>query len=214
MAEPMKTNCPNCQQSLQMPEEVVGRTVRCPFCKHQFTAEAAAPASAASAAAAAAGPDPFGVQAAPPQRPFSSGLPQVTPKMVADLASTRPWVLFLSILGFILCGLLVLVGIVLIGVGVAAPRSGPFGFLGCVYIPMSLLYLFPSYFLLKYSGGIRAFLATRSAPQMEQALQSQKSFWKFMGILMLVVICFYILAIVIGVVAGMGGVAMSRSMRW
>ena len=79
---------------------------------------------------------------------------------------------------------------------------------------MSLLYLFPSYFLLKYSGGIRAFLATRSAPQMEQALQSQKSFWKFMGILMLVVICFYILAIVIGVVAGMGGVAMSRSMRW
>jgi hypothetical protein len=216
MAEPMKTNCPNCQQSLQMPEEVVGRTVRCPFCKHQFTAAAAAPASAASAAAAAAGPDPFGVQAAPPQRPFSSGLPQVTPKMVADLASTRPWVLFLSILGFILCGLLVLGGIVLIGVGVAAPRSGPiafFGFLGCIYILMALLYLFPSYFLLKYSGGIRAFLATRSAPQMEQALQSQKSFWKFVGILMIVVIGIYILIFVIAAVIGVGGSAMSRSMR-
>ena len=201
MAESMKTNCPNCQQSLQLPEEVVGRTVRCPSCQHQFTAAAAVP------------PNLLGAGVAPP-RPFSSGLPQVTPKMVADLASTRPWVLFLSILGFIVCGLMALAGIAMIGLAAAAPRGGPpMAFLGLIYIPLALLYLCPAYFLLKYSGGIRGFLATRSASQMEQALQSQKSFWKFVGILMLVMICFYILAIVIGVVIGIGGATMFRSMR-
>lgn len=210
MAEPMKTNCPRCHQSLSLPEELVGRTVSCPFCKQSFTAAASAPSESPGAAAPPSMP---GAGAPHPHHPYT-GLPQVTAKMVADLASTRPWVLFLSILGFILCGLLVLIGLIMVGVGVTVPKSGPFGFVGCIYIPMALLYLFPSYFLLKYSGGIRAFLATRSAPQMEQALQSQKSFWKFVGILMLVVICFYILAIVIGVLAGMSGAAMSRSMRW
>ena len=207
MAEPMKINCPNCQQLLAMPEEVVGRTVRCPFCKHQFTATAAA------ATAAAAPPDGLGA-GDPPQRPFSSGLPQVTPKMVADLASTRPWVLFLSILGFIACGFMALGGIIMMGVAATVSRGAGIGFLGLIYIPMALLYLFPSYFLLKYSGGIRGFLATRSAPQMEQALQSQKSFWKFIGILTLVVISIYILAIVIAVAIGAGAASMSRSMRW
>jgi len=196
MAESTKINCPNCQQSLKVPEELIGRTVSCPFCKHTFTA--AAPPAGSPALSDAVGTTP---------RPFSSGLPQVTPKMVADLASTRPWVLFLSILGFIGCGLMVLAGIIMVGVAAASPVGRGIGFLGLIYIPMAILYLFPAYFLLKYSGAIRGFLATRSAPQMEKAIQSQKSFWKFVGILTLVVICFYILAIVIGFVAG---VAMTR----
>ena len=201
MAEPMKTNCPNCRQSLSLPEELVGRTVSCPFCKQSFTAAASAP------------PDRLGAAGAPPPHRPSTGLPQVTPKMVADLASTQPWVLFLSILGFICCGLIALVGIIMMAVAAAVPRSGPFGFVACIYVPMALLYLFPAYFLLKYSGGIRGFLVTRSGPQLEQALQSQKSFWKFVGILMIVVICIYILMLVIFVVAGVGGAVMINRMH-
>ena len=38
--------CPECQQSLQLPEELVGSSVQCPGCKQIFTATA--PAEAAS----------------------------------------------------------------------------------------------------------------------------------------------------------------------
>jgi hypothetical protein len=209
MAEPQKTNCPNCRQALEVPEEVAGRTVSCPFCKHQFTAPGAA--GGAGAPGATAPPAWSGIGVVPP-RPFSRELPQVTAKIVADLASTRPWVLFLSILGFIFSGLMLLAGVVMMALGAAA-SGGRTAVLGLIYVPLAVVYLFPSYFLLKYSGGIREFLTTRSAPEMEQAIQSQKSFWKFVGIFMIVVICLYILFIVIGVAVGMSGMAMMRSMR-
>jgi predicted Zn finger-like uncharacterized protein len=40
---PRKITCPNCNAVVSVPDELLGRTVRCPRCKTPFTAEAAPP---------------------------------------------------------------------------------------------------------------------------------------------------------------------------
>lgn len=200
MADPMITKCPSCQQSLQVPPEMFGGQVSCPFCKQQFSVQGGGSASEAPGAASA-----FGSPAS-----LSMPAPQpITNRMAQLLGATRPWVLFLSILGFIACGLMALGGLVIVLVGSFTSRSGLPAFLGLIYIPLAVVYFFPAHFLLKYSGHIRQFLATGSAMDMESALASQKSFWRFTGILAVVLLCVY--AIILLVAVAFGVFAQTRS---
>lgn len=47
---PQVIGCPHCKKSMQVPDGVAGKTVRCPSCSKPFTVPAAAPAAAASPA--------------------------------------------------------------------------------------------------------------------------------------------------------------------
>ncbi|MCC6682875.1 MAG: hypothetical protein IT445_18410 [Phycisphaeraceae bacterium] len=119
------------------------------------------------------------------------------------LIQTRPWVKFLAILGFICCGLLVLVGFFMLAAGAAAGK--PIALLGIVYAGSSLLYYFPAKFLLEYAAKISAFQQAPSIDALAAALTRQKSFWKFMGILMVVVLCFYAIMLVLMIALAMIG---------
>jgi hypothetical protein len=84
---------------------------------------------------------------------------KVTPSMIESLRATRPWALFLAILGFIAAGLMLISGLFSI-VGFSAMShhsySGPFPFflMALLNILVGLLYIVPSYFLLKYATSI------------------------------------------------------------
>jgi hypothetical protein len=129
----------------------------------------------------------------------------VTPPMVLALKQTRPWVLFLSILGFIFGGLAIVGGIIMAAVmGFAGSLGGELSQgmgaamgigLGALYLLMGVVYLFPSLYLLRFASGIAAMLGRDPVGGMESALRAQKSFWKFAGIFMIVILCLYVLAI-------------------
>lgn len=123
----------------------------------------------------------------------------ITHKVLSMLRQTQPWVRFLSVLGFICSALMMLVG--LLGFGtmtLAGADAGPASrFLLLVYIPVGVLYFFPSFFLFRYASRINALWTTRSVRQLEDALEAQKSFWKFVGILAAVVIALYLAGIVL-----------------
>lgn len=108
-----------------------------------------------------------------------------------SLRQTKPWVRFLSVLGFICAGLMVLAGI---AVGLLSLASGETGMLliAVVYPISGLLYLVPCLFLSRYATFIGEYLVSGQQAQLEQALQAQKSFWKFVGIVTLVVMCIYL----------------------
>ena len=117
----------------------------------------------------------------------------VTPLMVEHLRATKPWVRFISIIMFISVGLMFLGGLMMMLMSSSMGRSG-FGFgpiVGIIYIIMGALYLAPAYFLHQYASSIGDFLQGGGDSAMETALGSQKSFWRFIGILTLVVICIY-----------------------
>jgi len=144
----------------------------------------------------------------PPSAPPAAEPPGVpiTPNMILYLKQTRPWVLFLSILGFVFAGLCFLGGaFMLLGsrfMQFAQPQ-GPFSgtlfmtIMGAVYLLMGVFYLIPCILLIRYSGGIGRMLRTDLAGGMEAALKHQKSFWKYLGILTLSFIILYIVGIFI-----------------
>jgi hypothetical protein len=154
----------------------------------------------------------------------------VSPTAVELLRQTRPWVLLFSVLMFIMAGVTFLVGIVMMFAGMFArsPRAGGnaaynTGYnvgsslgsmcVGMIPIVFGLLYFFPALHLARYASRIGSLIASSRAEDLENALDAQKSFWRFIGILTVVAIVLYLLMILIVVVvagaavgaAGRGG---------
>lgn len=129
---------------------------------------------------------------------------RLTAGMIDSLRKTRPWVRFLSILGFVAAGLMVLagVGVSIFGLVDGGESSGPFGGalmvgVGVLYVLFALLYIVPSRYLSRYASAIKTAVASPSkTAAVEEALRYQKSFWKFVGIIMLVMLLLYPLAII------------------
>lgn len=128
----------------------------------------------------------------------------VTPIMIEHLRGTKPWVRFVSVVMFILAGLIFLGGLAMMLI----PSSGMGGYglgplIGILYILMGGLYLAPAFFLHQFASSIGDFLNGGGDSAMENALGSQKSFWRFVGILTLIVIGLYALIFVFAMLGAM-----------
>ncbi len=142
--------------------------------------------------------------------PVATGTkPTVTTRTVEMLAQTKPWVRFLSILGFISAGLMVVGGLFLV-LGSAVAGNAQLIVLGVVYPLMGLLYIVPSMHLYRYASRIGDLLYSRSSQNLEDALEAQKSFWRFMGILCAIVLALYAVIIVFFILGGFLSGALSR----
>jgi hypothetical protein len=119
--------------------------------------------------------------------------------MVNSLRATRPWTRLISILGFIGVAFSILAGIAMI-IGrnffPISDKAPPLAFLGIIYMLTSVFYLVPSIWLSKYSSAISSFLKESDAIQLAKAIAYQKSFWKFVGITVLVFIVIAILGVI------------------
>jgi hypothetical protein len=138
----------------------------------------------------------------------------ITPAMIEFLGQTRPWVRFLSILGFVGTVFIVLAALFMMLMGgiSGAMRNNPLGgsggiVLGVVYLLMAFLYFFPSLFLFRYANGI-ASMDGDTVGGMERALEAQKSFWRFVGIAAAIYVILLISVVAIAVVVGVVGSAM------
>lgn len=139
----------------------------------------------------------------------SPGEPGITQRTAEALRKTRPWVKLISILLWVMVGLMLLgSGFMIIG-GVAGtmmsktnfPVGIPSFLAAAAYCLCALLYVFPAVFLWRYGRRIGRMLETASVNALEGALEAQKSFWKFMGILAICIIAFYALMLVVLLVA-------------
>ncbi len=143
--------------------------------------------------------------------PTSSG--SVTPATLQALAGTKPWVRLCSVMGFIGAGFMILVGLLMMTTGAmvgmsseqAAGLAGLPVVMGITYIVLSIFYLFPSIKLWKYGSAIVRLMSSGSTADLEAALDQQRGFWKFVGILLIIMIAFMLLAMVGGVLVGVAG---------
>jgi hypothetical protein len=140
-----------------------------------------------------------------PRYGSDSGDIKVTPLMVEHLRATRPWVKFLAILGFISVGLMFLGGLIMMAALSSVRGVGATPAIGLLYWLFALLYIAPAIFLNRYATAIRELLQGGGAPPMEKALESQKSFWRYVGILTVVLLCIYALIFVIAILVGISG---------
>lgn len=146
----------------------------------------------------------------------SSG--DISQPLIDALAGTKPWVRLCSVIGFIGAGFMVLGGIAMMiggAVGISQFSSSPgaptamFGVLGIVYIAMALLYIYPSIKLWSYGSRIVSLMSSRSEADLVAALHEQRAFWKFVGIMICIVLALYAVVIVLGIVGAIAGAALS-----
>lgn len=115
---------------------------------------------------------------------FSAASPEavVTPKIIESLRKTRPWVMLMAILGMMGAGMTFLGGL---GFIVSAPPDMPAGF-GLFYLVIGGIYLVPTIMLFKYGAAINRLIYGGGVFALEEALDAQRRFWQFTGIMLIV----------------------------
>ncbi|MDR0443356.1 MAG: hypothetical protein LBH44_08135 [Treponema sp.] len=129
-------------------------------------------------------------------------------KMLRYLKEASPWLRFMGILGFISCGLIAGGGLILI-IAMAAVSSFteelnqfPVWIFILIYLPMGLLYFFPSRFIYNFGTKIRNFQFSNSNEDLELAFKNNKSFWKFLGIMSIILLAFIPISIIMAILGG------------
>jgi uncharacterized membrane protein len=123
------------------------------------------------------------------------------------LSETASWTKFISILGFIGIGLMVIVsffaGTIFNSVPQAQTMPFDFGYLMTgVYLVLALLYFFPVLYLFQFSKKMKEALQSKNDDVLATAFEKLKSHYKFIGVFTIIFISLYILMIVAAIVGG------------
>lgn len=143
------------------------------------------------------------------------------PAVLDQLQRTRGWVLFMSVLLWIGAAFLIFGGLAMIGLGVFAGAAGAMGeelaqgiaamggmaVIGVVYAVMAFFYVYPALKLGKYAARIRDLSKAPSERALVEALNEQRAFWKYVGVMTLLMIVLYLVFIAVMIVIGVVGAA-------
>ena len=131
---------------------------------------------------------------------------QLNQQAVDALRGSAKWSMFLSILGFIGVGLMLIAALFMGSVMAMIPDpSGemgfnPFGaikgFISILYLVLAVIYFIPVYYLYKYASGMKNALNVNDSNLVSNALVNLKQHHKVLGIMIIVLISLYILTII------------------
>lgn len=128
----------------------------------------------------------------------------VTEEIRSYIYDITKWAKFLAVVGFMLSALLILVSFsipAIIGSNPAlAKQMGPLGAAGSsaitvIYLLIGLLYFYPSLLLFRISNKGKQGVLFGDQENLNGAMQNLKSLFKFWGVLTIVIIALYFLAI-------------------
>jgi hypothetical protein len=134
----------------------------------------------------------------------------ISPAATGHLSEAGKWGKFLAIIGFCFIGLFVIVGLFAgtIFASLGQESTMPFsGFvLGLVYIAGALLYFFPILYLFKFAKHLKTAIMTKNPQDLDTAFENLKSHYKYIGIMMIIVLGIYVVfgggAVLMGALAG------------
>lgn len=132
------------------------------------------------------------------------------------LRETAKWATFLSIIGFIGLGFMLLFSVFFMAMGESISRAQAMGgspspisgaFMGVIYLVFAVLYFFPLLYLNRFASKMKNALDSNRTDALTEAFENLKSHYKFVGILTIVGIALFILAFIFAIVAGIGAAA-------
>ncbi|MGZ8558599.1 MAG: DUF5362 family protein [Chitinophagaceae bacterium] len=130
----------------------------------------------------------------------------------AHLADAAKWAKFLAIMGFIGCALVVLIGIFFGSffsmfssqLGADNPynqlpvsSTGFGGAMAVMYVLIALVYFFPCLYLFRFATRMKNALASNDQAMLNTSFQNLKAAFRFVGILMIIGLCFWVLAMIV-----------------
>jgi hypothetical protein len=132
---------------------------------------------------------------------------QVDHEASSYLRDAARWAKFLAIVGFVICGIIVLVA--LFAGSMLATSFGAMGARGStamgamvsvIYIIIALISFFPWLFLFNFASKMQVALRNNDQVQLNQSFKNLKSCYRFLGILMIIYLCFIALALIFGAI--------------
>ncbi len=131
------------------------------------------------------------------------------------LNESARWAKFLSILGFIFCGLILLMGVffgsiltsLMAGTDNSSATSETIGgvFTSVICILTGLIFFFPSLYLFNFSSKMKKAYQSNDQVILTGSLKNLKSFFKFYGIFTVVVLSLYFLALIAAIIGAVLG---------
>ncbi|MCL2720776.1 MAG: hypothetical protein FWD47_05500 [Treponema sp.] len=142
-----------------------------------------------------------------PEKSQNAG--NLTETMLRYLKDASPWLIFMGVLGFIGCGVLVLYSVIAI-IGSLATYAFlsdelfnfPIWLLSPLYLVMGVVSFFPAFFTYNFGIKIRKYKFSNSDEDLENAFKNNKSLWKFNGILSIIFLAFIPVMIIILMIVG------------
>lgn len=146
----------------------------------------------------------------------SFGEMRINDRIKSMLAEIAKWAKLLAIVGFIGIGLMVIIGLfagtMMASLSSLGGDAGPAmgmggGFITFIYLLIAALYFFPILYLYQFATGAQRALASGSESEIEGAFESLRKHYRFLGILMIVMLSLYALSIIGGLaaMAALGG---------
>lgn len=139
---------------------------------------------------------------------MGSGL-ELTSEGKNYLQETSKWAKFIAIVYFVFIGLLALMMLfagsfmTMMGAEMPGANGAAMGMAMFFYfLFIGAFIFFPALYLYKFSNHTKRALASESTAEFTEGLKNMKSYWKFMGIIMLVFIVLYGLAFVVMAIGG------------
>jgi hypothetical protein len=120
------------------------------------------------------------------------------------LKETAKWCKFLSVLGFVGLGLLLLSSFFISTIYGNMPQAATMPFnlgivMTVVYILIIAIYVFPLYYLHQFSLKLKKALLSKDNKTLADAFEMLKSHYKFVGVFTIIMLSIYILAGILGV---------------
>ncbi|HMI06586.1 MAG TPA: DUF5362 family protein [Flavobacterium sp.] len=121
------------------------------------------------------------------------------------IRESAKWCYFLAIIGFVMIAFMLLAAVFMGSImsmgnalgGQSNAMLGPMqGMLSVIYVVIAVIYFFPIYYLFKYASDMKAALGDQNEDLLTNAFGYLKSHHKFLGIMAIVVLSFYVLAFI------------------
>ena len=143
--------------------------------------------------------------------------PAVTGASLEHIRRSAGWMKFVAIVQFVGVGFMILASLLVMTMGGALFANMPNGstlasagigvFMGSFYLIFALLAFMPALYLYRSAVNYKNFVDSEAPIDLEDALQQQMNFWRYIGILTAIVVSIYAFFIVIAVLSGLVGMA-------
>jgi len=134
---------------------------------------------------------------------------QVDTNNISYLNEAAKWAKFLSIIGFIICAMLILTGFFSgtllptslneVDTDLKSMENISTGFFTIWFIVVAILYFFPCLYLFNFASKMQTALKNNDQVSLNNSFRNLKSCFKFWGIFLIIILCFYSLIIIFAV---------------
>ena len=137
---------------------------------------------------------------------------QLDQPSTAYLGEAAKWAKFLAIMGFIFCGIMIVIALFagsIIGAAMSATGGGMSsmfgtGFFTIFYILFAAVYFLPCLYLFRFASQMQDAIRDHEQNKLQGSFKNLKSLFRFVGILTIIILAFYILMVLGVMIVGVG----------